>query len=204
MSNEETDADLLSTQLDLQAEAMQVLRDLDIEALAGPIGEPIVVGSAALGLMVWRDIDLTVVCGELDVAAVAAFGARLAVDPRVREVRFRNDSGAWKTDSSYPDGLYIGLSFQSRPASDWNVDIWFIDDPESQPDLEHVRSLPALLSDERRIAILRIKSTWALAADYGRTVRSVDVYRAVLDGGAKSPDAFAAWLNERDRGQWAS
>jgi hypothetical protein len=29
-------------------------------------------------------------------------------------------------------------------------------------------------------------------------VRSFDIYRAVLDGGVRTPDEFAAWLAERE------
>lgn len=70
--------------------------------------------------MVRRDLDVTVVCPRLDTAAherVAALGARLAVHERVRQVRLRNDTGAWNEDpDAYPDGLYLGPSYRS-PAS---------------------------------------------------------------------------------------
>jgi hypothetical protein len=71
------------------------------------------VGSAALGLMVWPDLDLTVVCRRLDAEAVAGAGASLAGHPRVREVRFIDDTGDWNTDPTYPDGLYLGLRCRS-------------------------------------------------------------------------------------------
>jgi hypothetical protein len=113
----------------LQAEAEDVARDLGLRALLESTGEPVLVGSAALGLMVWRDLDFTVVCDGLDVDAVAAVGSRLAMHPRIRQVVFRNDTGAWNADPGYPDGLYLGLSSRSPAGHDWRSDIWFVDEP---------------------------------------------------------------------------
>ncbi|MFI9158933.1 hypothetical protein [Kitasatospora aureofaciens] len=197
-----TDEELLRHQAALQAEADAVHADLGLDARLGALGTPVRVGGSALGLMVRRDLDVTVVCPRLDTAAherVAALGARLAVHERVRQVRLRNDTGAWNEDpDAYPDGLYLGLSYRS-PAShshcppedrDWTLDLWFVDDPARQPDLAHLRDLPPRLTPQARTAILRIKHAWAHSPDYGRTVRSWDVYRAVLDGGVRTPEEF--------------
>jgi hypothetical protein len=57
--------ELLRRQAELQAEARAVEADLQLDELLGQIGQVNRVGSAALGLMVWRDVDLTVVCAKL-------------------------------------------------------------------------------------------------------------------------------------------
>jgi hypothetical protein len=59
---------LLRQQDELQAEAEAVGFDLQLDELLRPIGEPVRVGSAVLGVMVRRDLDLAVVCTELDIA----------------------------------------------------------------------------------------------------------------------------------------
>ncbi|MFI9366206.1 hypothetical protein ACIG5E_34910 [Kitasatospora sp. NPDC053057] len=189
-----TDDELLRHQTALQAEADAVHADLDLDALLGALGKPVRVGSSALGLMVRRDLDVTVTCPRLDTAAhqrVAALGARLALHERVRQVRWRNDTGAWNEDpAAYPDGLYLGLSYRSPDGLDWTLDVWFVDDPARQPDLAHLRDLPPRLTPQARTAILRIKHAWAENPDYGRTVRSWDIYRAVLDDGVRTPQEF--------------
>jgi hypothetical protein len=63
--------------------------------------------------------------------------------------------------------------------------------------LEHIQTLPSRLTAETRLAILRVKSVWASRPEYARVVRSFDIYTAVLDGGVRTPDEFAAWLAER-------
>jgi hypothetical protein len=66
--------DLLRKQAELQAEAQTVEADLGLHALLAPIGQINRVGSAALGLMVWRDLDLTVVCENLALEPVTTAG----------------------------------------------------------------------------------------------------------------------------------
>jgi hypothetical protein len=191
--------ELLRQQDELQAEAGTVEVDLQIAALVGAIGEPVRVGSAALGLMVWRDLDLTVVCRELAVEPVAALGARLAAHPRVRQVTFRNDSGRWRTSPSYPDGLYLGVGYRSPSGRDWKLDIWFVDEPERQPDLAHLRSMPGQLSPETREAILLVKSAWASRPEYGKAVTSFDIYTAVLTDGVRTRAEFEDWVAKRQQ-----
>lgn len=181
----------------LQLEADTVSRDLQLDALLATVGQPVRVGSAALGLMVRRDLDVTVVAPALDLGtaqAVAGIGARLAVHPRVRQVRLRDDTGRWNTDPAYPDGLYLGLSYRSVEDRDWNLDIWIVDEPDRQPDLTHIRTMPARLSPDMRSAILCIKDVWADRPEYGTSVRSYDVYTSVLDAGVRTPEQFDRWL----------
>ncbi|MCC3771261.1 hypothetical protein K6I34_004133 [Streptomyces sp. UNOC14_S4] len=183
----------LQAQEALQVEADEVADDLGLAGLLAGCGEPVRVGSSALGLMVRRDIDITVICPALDLAAkraVAGIGAVLAVHDRVRQVRFRDDTGHWNTDPGYPDGLYLGVEYRSPGGCAWTLDIWFVDEPGRQPDLAHVRSLPPRLDDASRGAILRIKH--ALVAREDGTA-GYDVYRAVLDHGVTTVEEFEAW-----------
>jgi hypothetical protein len=192
-----SDSELLARQGALQREAEEVVRDIMLMELAEPVGDPVLVGSAALGLMVWRDLDVTVVCPRLDVDAVVQVCSRLALHPRIREVLFRNETGVWNAHQAYPDGFYICLSYRSAGDDDWRGDIWFVDEPARQPDLRHVEMLPSRLTDENRLAILRLKSMWASRAEYGRDIGGFDIYTAVLEAGVRTPDDFAAWLAQR-------
>jgi hypothetical protein len=189
--------DLLRRQDDLQSEAAVLRSDLALDTHLSRRGMVMEVGSAALGLMVRCDLDLTVVCPSLDVGEVADTGARLARHHRVREVRFRNDTGGWNADPNYPDGLYLGLECRGRGGHRWTVDIWFVDQPERQPDLAHARHLPPRLTRETRVAILMLKDAWAGRAEYGKEVTSWDIYRAVLDDGVRTSADFEEWTRRR-------
>lgn len=194
------DEDLFRRQRLLQNEADAVLEDLDLAAGLESVGDPIRTGSSALGVMVKPDIDLTTACARLDLAAfdaVAQLATRLARHDRVRQVTFRNDTGHWNTEpDKYPDGLYLQVLYRSsgpRPR-DWSLDLWFVDQPERQPDLAHLRTLLPRLTDETREAILRIKEEWTPRPEYGRRINGTLIYEAVLDGGVRTLPDFAEWL----------
>ena len=193
--------ELLNRQHELQAEAKEVAKQLELDDLLTSAGKPVRVGSAALGLMAWRDLDITVVCPKLHLNTASRIGAEFMVREGVREVRFLNDSGAWNVDPEYPDGLYLGIKYRLREGHDWNLDIWFVDEPERQPDLAHLKSMPERLRPELRESILNIKHSWVSRPEYGKTVRSYDIYKSVLDDGVRTPDQFQEWLACREKGK---
>ncbi len=192
-----SDDELLLRQDVLQAEATGVLRDLDLVERLGTAGRPIQTGSVALGLMAWRDIDVTVLCPSLAIAPIFEALRPLALHPNVRQLRFRNDTGRWNVDPAYPDGLYWGVDYRAEGGADWKLDVWFLRDGSSQHDLEHIVTLPPRLTPERRLAILRIKDVWQGRAGYGTEVRSYDIYEAVLDHGVRTVAEFDAYLARR-------
>ncbi|HEX9259112.1 MAG TPA: hypothetical protein VF855_06195 [Acidimicrobiales bacterium] len=175
---------------ELEAAAEAVREDLGLDAILNAVGVAHLVGSAALGLMVWPDLDMTVVCDRLDVAELHAAAGALVRHPRVRQLTIRNDSGRWNTaPDRYPDGVYWGVDYRDEKRR-WNLDIWFVTDGERQPDLRHVREIGPRLTDETRQAILAIKQAWWQRPEYGRTVTSWDIYRAVLEEGIRTPQEF--------------
>ncbi|EHB57529.1 hypothetical protein [Paenibacillus lactis] len=191
------DIQLLNQQDALQHEADEVVKELRLEELLATAGTPVRVGSSALGLMVWRDLDITVVCSKLQVDEIARIASRLMTSNGVRELRFLNDSGDFRTDASYPDGLYLGVKYTSSKGKDWAMDLWFVDEPDQQPDLKHVATMPARLTTELRHAILQIKSSWAARQEYGKEVKSYDIYTAVLEDDVRTPEQFEAWLRTK-------
>jgi hypothetical protein len=190
-------AELLARQRALQTEAEHVRAQLDLAQVPGAVDDPVLVGSAALGLMAWRDIDITVVCPSLE-GRVIAVAAELAVHQDVKAMQYRDDSGRWNQDpEKCPDGLYIGLRYHPAVLPEWKLDLWFVDDPARQPDLAHLRTLPGRLTDDARLAILRIKTLWSARPQYGVSVRSWDIYTAVLDHNVRDTDEFARWLTRK-------
>ncbi|MFS8148507.1 hypothetical protein [Rhizobium sp. BR 249] len=192
----------MEAQRRLQAEADEVVQALQLDALLGDLGQPIRVGSSAMGLMVRRDIDITVVCPRIDAQALEAFtaiGARLMrMTERVVAVRFRNDSGKWNQEpEKYPDGLYLWLSVRMPDDMMWTIDIWLVDQPDRQPDIAHLKTLMPRLTDADREAILRIKGALAERPQNAGTVSSTLVYEAVMDHGVRSLAAFEIWHQER-------
>ena len=144
-----TDAELVARQAALQAEAAAAIADLDLFPLLATVGRPVQTGSVALGLMVWRDIDVTILCPTLDLDVALEPLRSLAIHPRVRQVQFRNDTGPWNVDPAYPDGLYLGLDYRPTAEQTWKLDLWFLLEGTTQFDLEHIVSLPPRLTRRR-------------------------------------------------------
>ncbi len=196
-------SDLIDSQKQLQKEAATIVELLGLEAMLTGIGRPLRVGSSAMGLMVQRDIDITVVCDSLDGSTLRAFaeiGARLMpMDKYVTGVRLRNDTGVWNVDpASYPDGLYLGLSVRAPDRAEWTFDIWAIDRPERQPDLAHLRTLLPRITEAHREVILTIKHALANRRQTGESrVPSTLVYDAVVDEGIGDIVGFEKWLQKR-------
>ncbi|WP_448321607.1 hypothetical protein [Streptomyces sp. CO7] len=185
----------------LRAEARGGYQDL---ALGGPlerVGVPAVVGSAALGVMVRRDLDVDVACERLDDAtatAVAETGALLATHPRVRTVTFRDDRGERSREPDrYPDGLDLGVECRTPTGALRNLALWFLDDPERRPSTAHPATLLPRLTDGSRRTVLKIKRAWAGHPEYGTSVSGIDVHRAVLDDGVGGPAQFEDWGRRR-------
>ncbi len=147
--------------------------------------------------MVWRDIDLTVLCPSLDVEPVFEIGRSLAAHPHLRKLGFRNDTGRWNTDPDYPDGLYWALEYRTPTGAAWNVDVWFLREGTTQFDLQHLETLLPRLTPETRLAILRIKDAWHGRPEYRSEIRSYHIYEAVLEHGVRTPDGFQTYLTER-------
>jgi hypothetical protein len=187
--------ELLARQRALQAEAEQVRLQLDLDRVLGAVGGPVVAGSAALGLMTWRDLDITVVCRSPGKGPVLAVAAELAAHRDVKAMQYRDDTGRWNhAPERYPDGLCLGLRYHPVALPGWRLDVWFVDDPARQPDLGHLRSLPGRLTGEARLAILCIKALWSTRPQDGTSVRGWDICRAVLDHGVRDTDDFDGWL----------
>jgi hypothetical protein len=194
-----TYAESLEAEAALRREAAGVRNDLALEARLRHIGVPVLVGSVAMHVMVRRDIDVTTICSTLDAGtavAITTLGATLARHPRVRQVQIRDDTGVWNVDPAYPDGWYLGLEYRSAAGAEWTLDLWFVDEPERQPDLAHLHQLAPRLTDEHRAAIVEIKRARLSRADLP-PVPGIRVYEAVLGHDVTTPQQFDAWFIAR-------
>lgn len=180
-------------ELHLEQRAQQVRDHLGLTTALPRIGQATLTGSAALRVMVARDIDLTVAVDDLErrLPDVAELGGRLARRPDVRVVTFRNDTGRWNTDANYPDGLYLFVECADDLGDTWTLDIWFVDEPDRQPDLQHLETLRPRIDPDHQAAILAIKRATGGRRPDGTRLPSFEIYQAVLDRGVRTPAEFA-------------
>jgi hypothetical protein len=164
--------------------AHEIVARLEILDRWAVFGAPTLVGAVAYGLLVAPDIDVEIYCAEPTVEAGFAVMREIAPLPGVWRVRFSNELDA-------PDqGLYWQIRYRLEPADDpWKLDMWLLAHDHPGPKaIEIVEEMRRALTDETRAAILEIKEAVVRSG-----VRSIDVYRAVLDDGVRTPGEFLVW-----------
>lgn len=193
-------AELLRRQEALQAEAEEVLADLDLSALLARAGRPVRVGSSVLGLMAWRDIDFNVLCRDLDADRVFETIRPLAAHPRIKQLRYSNERGRFNaTGLPEDEGYYWGVRYHTEAGGEWKLDLWFLPESAPRPEFAHLANIPPRLTSETRLAILWIKDIWHRLPAYRGRVLSIDIYDAVLEHNVRTPEEFDRYLRERGK-----
>lgn len=166
-------------------QSMAILDDLRLVERWSLVGTPCTVGAMAYGLQVAPDIDLEIFCHRPTVQAGFSVLAEVAPHPRVRKARFANELDG-------PDkGLYFQLRYRHPSGEEWKLDMWLVAHNHPGPlSRDLVTPMRRALTDETREVILAIKEqVWAGNLGYN----AIDIYRAVLEGGARSLPEFLAW-----------
>jgi hypothetical protein len=181
-------ADVLRRADERQAAAHSVIAALDLLGRWARYGRPVLVGSVAHGLVVEPDIDVEIYCAQPRVEDGFAVVSALARDPGVWKVRFSNELEG-------PDcGLYWQVHYRgpaAQPGEVWKVDMWLLGEDHPGPrGIDLVEPMRQALTPETRAAILRIKEAF-LGREW---IHGIDVYRAVFDGGVRTPEAYEHWI----------
>ncbi len=182
----------------LQAEAAEVIAELDLPALLGGVGRVEQLGSSVSGLMVWRDIDFVAHCGDLTPGRAWDALLPFLAQPRLLRLSYRNESGERNPTGQAADERYYFVTYyESAAGHEWKIDLslWLSDTP--RPHLAQLDDLRRRLTDETRLAILWIKDVWHRLPTYPEEIGGVDVYDAVLEHGVRTPDEFAVYLRQR-------
>ncbi|HEY0807063.1 MAG TPA: hypothetical protein VGD84_18480 [Pseudonocardiaceae bacterium] len=190
--------DLLARQERLQQEAHEVMTELDLPAMLGRVGRVEVIGSAASGLMVWRDLDISVYTDAGAADRVAAAMRALVANPAVLDLHYANETGSRSPSGGAHDQRYYAVvRYLSRGGEHWKIDLslWTDTGPRGEFSAERLRDR---LTDETRIAILRIKDDWHRHQDYPDKIGGIAVYDAVLNHGVRTAQEFGIYLSEHD------
>jgi len=178
---------------EIRTEADDILRS-GLRSILSRHGEVHMVGSYALGLMTWRDLDIHIVREDLDVRAFFDLGSEIAGRMKPHRMHFRDESTVGT--AGLPRGFYWGIYLGDERSGAWKIDIW----QTNQQAFELVRrfgdDLSARLNETNRAVILEIKTACWQHPEYRRGFTSADVYSAVLDRGVRDVPGF--WADLRD------
>lgn len=189
--------ELLRRQAALQAEAREVLADLALFDCLRTAGSVEQVGSSVSGLMAWRDLDLSVTGPGMTAERAWAAVRPLLIHPQVVQVLYRQETGERSpTGRAADERFYYVLRYLRGEAVEWKIDVslWLLDGPRGLA--QQLEELARRLTDETRLAILRIKERWHRLPGYPDEVGGVDIYEAVLDHGVRTPQEFAEFLRQ--------
>lgn len=187
----EAAARLLRRQDELQADARQIVRDLDLLALLAQAGPVVEHGSALTGLMTWPDLDISVTSPNLDPERAYEIMNPLLKHSRTTMVRYTNETGKRSFSGSPQDErLFFMVYYEHSNSVVWKLDIPFWLYPEPRGDAEYHAQITARLTPETRLAILWLKDLWHASPVYPVAVGSVDIYDAVLNHEVRTPEAF--------------
>ena len=104
-------AELLHRAELLQAEAAEVICELDLVALLGQVGYVEQLGSSVSGLMVWRDIDFAVRCRDLTPGRAWDALRPLLTQPRLLRLDYRNEAGERSPTGQAADQRYYFVCY---------------------------------------------------------------------------------------------
>lgn len=185
-----TDSDILDLSGSNQRRAWDIIRRLDIMKIWADAGaEAHLVGSLAMGLMMThRDIDIHVYSSPLTVEGSFAAMAKLAVNAAIKKIECRNlldtDEACIEWHAWYDDG-------DGEP---WQIDIIHILKGSRYDGFfeRMAERIKAALTDETRLAILRLKAETPEDVH----IMGVEYYQAVLRGGVRTMADFIRWRQE--------
>ncbi len=195
MMTPEGDQELLARRAALQAEGAEVLAALDLGSLFGDIGPVLVMGSYVSGLMCWRDLDVALLAGvECSPADVLDLLKRVVELPGFVGFTYRDERGErCPTGEPRDERSHVPFDLDAGQGR-WRIDLSvFLRDLHRQVAAWH-QQLRDTITDEQRLAVLRIKDVWHRLPGYPDQVGGWEIYTAVLHDGVRTPEQFGHWL----------
>lgn len=184
------------TDEELRTEADRLLAS-GLQTILNDYGEVHVIGSYALHLMVWRDLDIHIVHKDIDKEGFFELGGRVAALLSPHRMHYRDETSV--ATEGLPRGLYWGVYLGDERDGAWKIDIWVTESVGFERVRTHGERLKARLSESNRPLILQIKSACWRHPQYRRQFSSGDIYEAVLDHGVIDIDGFWTFLRDHNR-----
>jgi hypothetical protein len=183
-----SDEELIQQAQAWRERATAVLAASDLLRTLQEVGEVVFSGSYAYGLMMSPDIDIHLLPAVWSRDAAVSLVQGFLLQDWWNACKF----GDWVREDfraglggRMPRGYYVCL-WGPHGGAYWKVDIWMLNPARYPGDVWAPRM--AVVSDEERLAILRIKDATKAAG--------VPVYTAVLEAGVRTPEDFIEWRSK--------
>jgi len=172
--------------------AHTILAELQLFERWQAFGTPVLVGAVAYELVMAPDIDVEIYCDVPRIEGGFTILRECALHPNVRQAHFGNHL------DEADEGLYWRLIYRDNDGTEWKIDMWSLRRDHPGPcAAQLVEPLRNALTMETRRAILEFK----VQMQAGKIARhsSIDIYRAVIDGGVRTPVQLEIWFEQHQR-----
>lgn len=196
--------DILQKAYRLKLEANKVLSELDLIDTLQKVGEPNLVGSIVLDLMVYKDIDIEVIVDPLNRKSISQVISNLALKDS-RRIDFSVINNTSHIKLKFPEGIYLGIKYHlgsdwisnfSGNENTWKIDIWFVK-RENARSLKTTEMIKSQLTEQNKKIILEIKNNLYKEEGYRKIFSALDIYKAVLEERVGSVTEFNKHLGSR-------
>ena len=186
-----TDQELLDQHQALSDELQALLIQDGLLAVIQKFGLAAVGGSAALGLLVRRDVDVSVrLKDDMDTATFFAIGAAITKQFLVQKASYSNHF--IRNWPGFDHGLYWGIQLKHQGVV-WKLDLWGYGAAQFDAHRRRHVLLSQDLGKLERAAILRLKDDLHDGEGYRYRATGPDLYTAMIAGGVRDAAQFEQW-----------
>ena len=181
----------LEKQSILQKQATDVLSNLDLVNILSKYGEVKLVGSVALGLMTWPDIDIDLKSdSEINDKDYFEIMKHIFGQKNVKQLMLIDNRSSF--EKNRPKSMYIGIIYNLDDVK-WKIDVRYLNsaDAWAEDDLKQIKSK---LTEDKIKKILEIKTAFHNHPKYRKEFSGYDIYNAVLDKNISTPQEFSNYL----------
>ena len=190
-----TDAELLEQHQKLASELQTLLIQDGLLAAVQAYGLVFVGGSAALGFLVRRDVDLNVrLADDMDTATFFALGGALTRQFLVQKASYSNHF--IRNWPRFDHGLYWGIQLK-HSGTVWKLDLWGYGPQRYDAHRRQYLALSQSLAGIERLAVLRLKDDLRDGDGYRYGATAQDIYTAMTSGGVRTVEQFDHWRATR-------
>lgn len=189
--------DYLQKQQKLHATADKILQELDLINFLKKYGKVNIVGSYALNLMTWEDVDIVVISQTNEISYKDFLDTVIYLFPK--ENIYSLDIQDFRK-SIYPDrpqGIYCGIKYLIKPDIFWKIDIWFFSNDNKA--IMNVEKIKSKLNNQNRKIILEIKNSMRKEFPHGKEISGINVYNAVLENKVTNLEEFKHYIEKLGR-----
>lgn len=187
--------DLLEKQNILQRQAKDVLKHLGLINLLSNYGKVKIVGSMALELMTWPDIDIDLESNdEINNKDYLEIVKDIFNYESIKKLTLIDNRSSF--EKNRPKSMYIGIIYDLDDI-DWKIDIRYLNSSDASAG-DSLKQIKSKLTSEKVQAILEIKTNFHSHPKYRKEFSGYDIYNAVLEEGILTIDDFKEFLKGKE------